>query len=441
MPIKKKIRFVFRLVTTFLKKHYIPLFLGIFFGAVSFIFLPKLFKLLPKTKTILKVGYVGKFDVNNIPEEILKDISFGLTGTSQSGQPIPLIAKNWSVSDDGKVYSFELDNKDFFWHDGQKFNINDINYNFKDIQSSIEGNKIVFKLKDSFAPFPSIVSKPLFKKGLIGLGDYKVSKIIKSGNDIKSLVLIPTDPDLLRKSYKFYNAEEDLKTAFNLGEVDQINMIADINGLYLGEKVKITKYLADDIYVALFFNLSSEKFTDKSFRQSLSYLIEKTKSPERSISPINPKSWVYNPEVKPYEKDIEKAKSLSKNETDEKIKIKINTFPQYENVAKDIAKSWEELNIESEIELTQEVPQNYEVLIAGRVIPTDPDQYYFWHSTQKENISNLKNPRIDKLLEDGRTTVNNDERKNIYFDFQRYLVEESPAVFLFHPTYYKIERI
>lgn len=440
MPIKKKLRFFFRLITTFLKKFYIPLSLGVFVGILTFFFLPKLIKYIPETKKTLKIGYVGKFDVNNIPEEILKNISFGLTNLDPAGKPLPSIAKDWVISSDGRVYSFEIDENDLYWHDGQKFKIDDINYNFKDIQSSVEGNKIVFKLEDSFTPFPSIVSKPLFKKGLIGLGDYKVSKIVRSGKDIKSLLLVSNDSNLPRKLYKFYNNDIDLKIAFNLGEIDEIDTISNINGLFIGEKAEVTKYVADNVYVALFFNLSSDKFSEKSFRQGLSYAIEKDSSEQRALSPINPKSWVYNPDVKPYRANIEKAKSLTKNQGGEKIKIKINTFPQYQDLAKTISESWKKLDIDSEIELIQEVPQNFEVLIAGRIIPPDPDQYYYWHSTQKENISKLKSPRIDKLLEDGRILINEEERKNIYFDFQRFLVEESPAIFLFHPTYFKIKR-
>ena len=74
-------------------------------------------------------------------------------------------------------------------------------------------------------------------------------------------------------------------------------------------------------------------------------------------------------------------------------------------------------------------------------IPKDPDQYSLWHSTQTStNVSRLANPRIDKLLEDGRIELDQETRKKIYLDFQRFLVEEVPAVFLYHPEYYTIKR-
>ncbi|MFA5795842.1 MAG: hypothetical protein WC885_01540, partial [Candidatus Shapirobacteria bacterium] len=75
-------------------------------------------------------------------------------------------------------------------------------------------------------------------------------------------------------------------------------------------------------------------------------------------------------------------------------------------------------------------------------IPADPDQYTFWHSTQeKTNITHLNNSRIDKLLEEGRLTFNLQDRKKIYLDFQKFLLEESPVIFISYPTIYSVSRI
>lgn len=63
------------------------------------------------------------------------------------------------------------------------------------------------------------------------------------------------------------------------------------------------------------------------------------------------------------------------------------------------------------------------------VMPKDPDQYILWHSDQVNNIVRYKNLRIDKLLEDGRSVTNINERKEIYSDFQKYLMDDLPASF------------
>ncbi len=72
-------------------------------------------------------------------------------------------------------------------------------------------------------------------------------------------------------------------------------------------------------------------------------------------------------------------------------------------------------------------------------IPKDPDQYSLWHSTQMQtNITKYKNVKIDKLLEDARTTSDENKRKELYFDFQKFLMEDAPATFIYHPYRYQV---
>ena len=94
-----------------------------------------------------------------------------------------------------------------------------------------------------------------------------------------------------------------------------------------------------------------------------------------------------------------------------------------------------------EINVVNFIPDDYDALLLTQTIPKDPDQYWFWHSSQEQNnISHLNNPRIDQLLEEGRTTFEQEKRREFYIDFQRFLLEESPAIFINHPTYYYIYR-
>ncbi len=98
------------------------------------------------------------------------------------------------------------------------------------------------------------------------------------------------------------------------------------------------------------------------------------------------------------------------------------------------------LNTKVEV-LTGNVPNDFNMLLAQMTLAKDPDQYFFWHSTQQgTNITSYKNVRVDKLLEDGRATFNLDKRKEIYFDFQRVLVEDMPGDFLYYPYTYTIKR-
>ena len=99
------------------------------------------------------------------------------------------------------------------------------------------------------------------------------------------------------------------------------------------------------------------------------------------------------------------------------------------------------MQIEPIFEIKEEkaITDNFQALLAVDKIPPDPDQYGFWHSTQtKTNLTKFKDVKIDKLLEDARTTQDEETRKNLYHDFQRFLVEDAPVALLYHPYKYQV---
>lgn len=427
-----------------LRKQYKMVFIGLLLGAFFFLLFPRLLKYLPLPRQTEKIGLIGQYEISQLPDFILKDISTGLTLIDASGRVKPALAESWKVEDEGKTYIFNLKENSLIWHDGKQFSPSDINYNFKDVNFEINNQTMTFTLKEAFAPFPSILSKPLFKKGLVGLGDYQVKKIEMQGKYVKSIYLVPFKNSVQQnRLYRFYRHEKELKTGFNLGEVDIIKGIFDLNDLSLGPRVQVNRSLLQDAYLGIFFNTEKAPFSEKTFRQALAYAVPKGDKETRALGPLNPNSWAYNPDVKPYERDIARAKALLGENEVEYQKIIISTLPQYETIANLVKDSWSEIGIESEIHLVSFIPQDYDVLIVAQEIPQDPDQYHLWHSTQrhKSNIANFNNTRIDKLLEDGRKTVGEDKRKDIYFDFQRFLIEESPVVFLSHPTTYTLTRL
>ena len=69
----------------------------------------------------------------------------------------------------------------------------------------------------------------------------------------------------------------------------------------------------------------------------------------------------------------------------------------------------------------------------------DPDQYNLWHSLKSSypdlNLSGYSYERVDILLEDARRTNKIEDRKDKYSLFQKYLTQDAPAIFLYHPNY------
>ena len=163
----------------------------------------------------------------------------------------------------------------------------------------------------------------------------------------------------------------------------------------------------------------------------------------RNNNPYPPFSWAYSEQYM-REQDLTHAKLLldAANSATQSsfLNLQIKTLTKYKNTANDIIKLWEKIGIKSKIEIVDSVPSNFQVFIGDFYLPMDPDQYMLWHSNQDNNITNYENKRIDKLLEDGRKTTDMDTRKKIYSDFQKYLLDDSPATFLYFPYEYEISR-
>jgi len=390
---------------------------------------------LPKIKTTQKYGLIGRYQIDEIPLRIQKQISFGLTKVDEKDIPLPAIASSWEITNDNKTYVFKL-REDLVWHDKTKLTAKDINYNLNDVSVKIvDPYTIEFNLKETFAPFLDVVSKPIFKKGFIGLGNYKVRKITKNGSFLESISLESLSADQPNIKYNFYPTEDSAKTALKLGEINHLSEIINNDGFNNWSNIQILANTSYDRFVGLFFNLNNPNFEDKLVRQGLSYALTKNYGENRTYSPISPFSWAYNDEVKPYNYDPEKAK----NTLTKKLTIKLLTVSSLLSEAEKIKSEWEKIGLKVEIG-SYTGQTNFDVLLAMQEIPRDPDQYTLWHSTQAGNITKFKNARIDKLLEDGRKTLDQGERKQIYFDFQRYLLEDLPVIFLHYPTTYEIIR-
>ncbi|MFZ3301407.1 MAG: ABC transporter substrate-binding protein [Microgenomates group bacterium] len=424
-------RYIYRLIQAFLKRFKGIIFIGFIIGIIFFLFLT--FFLPSMTSTKQKIGILGRYTVDNLPDEISTKISKGLTATDESGNIIPSLAKSWETTDGGKTWIFNLD-ENAKWQDGKKILSNEINYEFSDATiEKPDESTIKFNLDNQFSAFPVILTKPIFKKGLLGTGVWSVKNASLTGGYVQSITLINEKKDKL--VYKFYPTEDRLILGFKLGEIDIIKSLQDATEFEKWKIVNIENEVSYNNFVGIFLNTESEKLSEKAVRQALNYAIDKDTFEQRSIGPISPFSWSYNPQVKQYRKDLEKvdeAKELS---------IKLSTLPNLLKVAEKIAEDWRNVGATVEIEVVTSVPQDYEAFLATVDIPKDPDQYSLWHSTQTgTNISRFKNPRIDKLLEDGRTELDQETRKKIYLDFQRFLVEDVPAIFLYHPTFYTITR-
>ena len=210
-------------------------------------------------------------------------------------------------------------------------------------------------------------------------------------------------------------------------------------------------------------------FGDKRVRQAIAYALNKEEIVDGVLfglggpatGPYVPNTWPYNPDVKKYEYNPEKARNLLSEagwrDTDSDglldkdgrpfeftiltnmgntLRMKTATIIQWR-----LAMIGIKVNIRA-LEWSTFINEfidkrRFEVVVLGWSIGLDPDQYDIWHSSktkEKEfNFVSYSNPEVDALLEKGRRTFDINERKKAYYRIQEILAEELPYIFLYVP--------
>jgi len=443
MTTSKRFRFVYWFLKDLIRRYRRALFFGFIGGFIVTLIFGRLAPILlsPLTRRVERIGIVGEFTPSNVPLSIQKELSLGLTTLASDGSPSAGIANSWTVEDSGKQFTFVLG--DHTWHSGKSVKASDINYNIRGIKLEVvDTNTVRAMLPEPYSPFPSLVSKPLLQVGLIGVGNFKIEELKLKGDKLEMMRLISLgEPQERSKEYRFYRTENLAALAFKRGDIDRIEDISSKDILADWKKITVRATVNYDRVVALYLNMKDSILSERSVRQTLAIITPKFDE-ELAFSPIAKTSWAYSDKVKQYVFDPEQAKKnlASAPLPDDFAGFTITTFPQYVQVANVIAESWTNNGIPTTVKVANDVGSDYQILLSAQDLPPDPDQYPFWHSKAETNITGYTNLKIDKLLEDGRREIDQEKRKKIYADFQRVLVDDAPAIFLYHPKLYTIIR-
>lgn len=446
----KQLRFYYWLLSGFIKKHALVLLLAIGSGVAVSVGILMFGSRLPKLRTAEYVGRVGVYSLATLPRDIQRQVSRGLTSIDTSGKAVSDLAESWQVSEDGLRYEFRL-YPDLVWQDGEQLKASDIEIAIADVSiTSPDDRTLIFSLSEPFAPFPTIVSQPVFRRKtvtvlpgitrtkIIGAGEYTLADIDQVEGQVRELTLKSGQKKII---YRFFDTEAAAVMSFKLGQVDRLEDLTQPVDISKWNNVSSTTEVGYNRYAAIFFNTQDPNLADKSIRQALTYAIPKKPVDEsRAMGPLSRNSWAYNPQIKVYDHSMDSARELLQNKNTD-FPLELQTTPAFVRLAEEIASSWTQLGIAVQVRVvSQPDSTQFQALLIGQQIPSDPDQYLLWHSTQPTNLTGYQSAKIDKLLEDGRTLIDEQQRKEVYFDFQRFLVEDSPAAFLFYLPSYTLHR-
>lgn len=232
-------------------------------------------------------------------------------------------------------------------------------------------------------------------------------------------------------------------------------------------KYDVYRYLSLG-YTFMGYNLKSPLFSDKRVRQAFAHAINKEDIINGvlfdqgipTIGPYTPGTWVYNDKIKPYSYSLDKAAALLKdagwaygpdgvlvkdgqrfeftilvnqgNEQRSKIAIIIQSQLKKIGIIANIRA------VEWTVFLNEFVNKGFfDAIILGWSSALDPDLHSVWHSSNSFegglNFVRFENAEVDELIEEGRSTFDQDIRKRCYDRIQEILHDEQPYSFLYVP--------
>ena len=222
-------------------------------------------------------------------------------------------------------------------------------------------------------------------------------------------------------------------------------------------------------YTYMGYNLRHPLFKERRVRQALAMAVDKEEIVKGvllgqglpAIGPYNPNTWVYNRAIADYPFDPAQARALLAEAgwrdtdgdgwldkdgrpfsftilTNQGNDQRLKTAVIIQNRLKQVGVEVRIRAVEWATFLREFVDKGrFEAVILGWSITQDPDVYDVWHSSKAEpgglNFVGYADPEADALLEQGRRTLDQEQRKRYYDRFQEILHRDQPYMFLYVP--------
>lgn len=419
-------------------------------------------------------------------------------------KPIPQLAEGFAVSPDGLQYTYFM-RPGVEFTTGEEITAHDVEFtyssilddnvasprkgDFKDLDrvEVVDDHTVTFHLKASFAPFlrqPTYGIMPKsafeleenrdmnaanFNRFPIGAGPYILTRyegedVILERNDNYYGRRAPMDRIIFKKTPGQEIEQEYLRAhSIDLGSVliSDLDMVAKSN-----PEIRQFRTSVGLGYSYMGFNLKSTFFNDHRVRQAIAHAVNREDLIQKVIfghgqlcnANIPPMSPYFNPNVKGYDYNVQRAKDLLAEagwragsdgilaKDGRKFSFELLTNegnPYRKKIAEMIQDDLKVVGIEAKPRLiewssfTQQFirQHKFEAFILGWSLGVDPDDYSIFHSSQFDeglNYGFYANARVDELLTQGQREVDETKRKAIYWEIQEELAKDLPYLFLFY---------
>lgn len=321
---------------------------------------------------------------------------------------------------------------------------------------------------------PSSLREADFNQHPIGTGPFKIKSFAPSAREIE----LSANPDyhfgrpkLDGFNFKFYDSPDQTLTAYAQRQVTSPGRIYPDTSAQLRKQARLSEYsftLPEE--QTLFFATGDSVLKDKTVRQILSRSLNREQIIEQAAGgqgtvvtqPLLPGQSGYTNKYAPAPLDATAARralddagwkqesaGATRAKAGRQLDFKLVTLSGgvLERVAGEIKQQWADLGIavevvavdKTELQQTYMRPRNFQMLLYGANLGSDPDVYSFWHSSQVKdpgvNLSGYASPAADVALETAR--IKNDPliRLGKYDAFLKAWNDDMPAAVLYQTSY------
>lgn len=324
-----------------------------------------------------------------------------------------------------------------------------------------------------------------FNLEAVGSGPYFVKEINKSiDREITSVALESYSNYSTGKAFieqiicKFYPNTDEALFALRTKDVEGLGFIPSEKKAYVDAKrnLNVLKIPTNE-YQALFFNLTrtSKVLGDRNVRQALATALNRQNFIDTVFSGLaKPTHGPIMPGQIGYNQDVEKVNQYNVTAANELLEksgwtrnpetgirnkgnvllqftITVNDFVFNVEGAKNLKEQWKQIGADVNVNVVPTTdfaaqyirPRNFDALLFIESTGADPDPFVFWHSSQSQdpgfNIAQYKNTMVDRLISEGRSTLNASERREKYKEFQYLISIDLPAIFI-NQSYFVYEQ-
>ncbi len=447
---------------------------------------------------------------NPVDQDLNALIFDGLTSLDHSGQISPSLATEWEVSEDGTVFEFRL-RSGVRWHDGAPFTSADVVFTVQAIQDpgyqgdpsladlwravSVEApddETVRFELAEPFPSFINYTTIGLLPAHLIGnvpaaeLPEHPFSRTNPVGTGMFRVGSVSPDRVVLAANQDYWGRVPYLEGVEFWFYADWEGLLADyeegkIQGFHppqitylprLAAMSELQLYSAQSAgYGIVFLNLARETLPflqEVEVRQGLLYALDRQMLIDSALlgqalvahNPIAPMSWAYDPSVRQYGYDPERAIGLldasgwmdsdaDRIRDKEGVRLAFTLLSSDDatlvGMAEEMALQWRAVGVEVDVvsvsgeEVSEAVrSRDYDAALVQVGLTADPDPYPLWHSTQAaagQNYSGYASEQADVVMEEIRSTTDTEELSRLYDTFQHIFAEEVPSLLVYYPIY------